>query len=95
MLKKTFFKSFPVTIIASGHYPKEYDFDIEETFGVTWTGEAIKVGGSWYNLHYSADKKRLLIHTRQLSTSVSNKLIEALSREIKDFLKDGGNREDL
>lgn len=94
-MKRLSLKSFPVTIIASGHYPKEYDFDIEKIFDVTWTGETIKVDRSWYNLHYSADKKRLLIHTRQLSTSVSNKLIEALSREVKDFLKDGGNREDL
>lgn len=86
LFEKEFFESFPVTIIAAGHYPEKHDFDIEKIFKVNWIGETTKVDKSWYNLHYSDDKKRLLIHTRQLSTSVSNKLIESLSDTIKKFI---------
>ncbi|WP_140485409.1 hypothetical protein [Flavobacterium sp. GSA192] len=86
----SFFKTFPVIIVASGHYPSKYNFDIEKIFEVTWDKKTIPVGKSWYNLHYSKDinQKRLLIHTRQLSTSVSSDLMEELSIVIKDFLKD-------
>lgn len=87
LFKTSFFESFPITIIASGHYPRDYNFDIEDVFKVTFCGKTTVVGKSWYNLHYSTDKKRLLIHTRQLSTSVGTDLIEALSNEIRDFLK--------
>lgn len=82
-----FFKTFPVVIVASGHYPNKYNFDIEKTFAVTWDKKTNTIGKSWYNLHYSADKKRLLIHTRQLSTSVSTDLMNALSKEVNFFLK--------
>src|SRR5690606_26067991 len=78
LFNKSFFKSFPVVIIASGHYPRDYNFDIENIFEVDYIGKPIVVGNSWYNLHYSKDKQRLVIHTRQLSTSVPNDLINAL-----------------
>jgi hypothetical protein len=81
-----FFKTFPVVIVAAGHYPCRYNFNIEKTLGVNFI-KTIPISGTWYNLHYSDDQKRLLIHTRQLSTSVSKNLIEALSNEIKTFLK--------
>lgn len=87
MFREDFFKSFPVILVAAGHYPKDYNFDLEEIFGVSWVNETHTIDKQWYNLHYSSDKKRLLIHTRQLSTSVSNSLVDAISTVIKDFLE--------
>ncbi len=86
LFRKDFFRTFPVVIIASGHYPRDYNFDIEDIFGVKFFEETKIVGKSWYNLHYSSYRKRMLIHTRQLSTSVSTELITSLSNEIKEFL---------
>lgn len=88
LFKLSFFRSFPVVIIASGHYSKDFDFDIQDVFDIEYVGKTTEIGNSWYNLHYSGDGKRMLIHTRQLSTSVSTDLIEALSNEIKNFIKD-------
>ncbi|MBF4472790.1 hypothetical protein [Flavobacterium sp. HJJ] len=85
-----FFKTFPIVIVASGHYPSKYNFDIEKIFEVTWDKNTIVISKSWYNLHYSEDNKRLLIHTRQLSTSVSTDLMEALSKEVSVFLSKNG-----
>lgn len=90
LFNHSFFKTFPVVIVAAGHYPSKYNFDIEDIFDVDFIGETKMIGKSWYNIHYNKDKNqkdRLLIHTRQLSTSVSNELIEALSIEIKTFLE--------
>lgn len=82
-----FFKAFPIVIIASGNYAKKFNFDIQKTFDVKWDKKTVFIGNSWYNLHRSTDGKRLLIHTRQLSTSVTTDLINVLSNEVKAFLK--------
>lgn len=84
----SFFKHFPIVIIASGHYSRDFNFDIEKTFGVEWTKKIKIVGKSWINLHYSTnpDDNRLLIHTRQLSTSVTNELLEDIGNIIRAHL---------
>lgn len=86
LFKLPFFKTFPIVIIASGHYPSRYNFNLEDIFDVEYIGKPTEVGNSWYNLHHSKDGKRMLIHTRQLSTSVSIDLMNGLSKEIKSFL---------
>ena len=67
MFGEDFFQNFPVVIVAVGHYPKGYGIDLEELFGVKWTGETCPVGKKWMNLHYNQQHTKLLIHTNQLS----------------------------
>ena len=81
-----FFKDFPIVIVAAGDYPIKYKFDMQQTFDVQWEGKTIQVGKYWYNLHFSKDNKRILIHTRQLSNSFSGELIAAIASEAKKFL---------
>ena len=81
-----FFKEFPIVIVAAGDYPEKYNFDMQQTFDVQWEGKTIQVGKYWYNLHFSKDNKRILIHTRQLSNSFSRELIPAIANEAKKFL---------
>lgn len=85
LFKKEFFKTFPITIINAGHYPVEHGFDIENIFDVKFTGKTKTVGNLWYNVHYSADKKRILIHTRQLSMAVTDELLENMAKECRPF----------
>lgn len=82
-----YFKSFPVVIIASGHYSRDFNFDIEKTFEVEWDKETKISNSTWYNLHKSSDEKRLVIHTRQLSNRVSNIFIDDMSELVKEFLQ--------
>lgn len=82
-----FFKHFSVIVVACGHYPNYYGFNLERVFHVEWSGETVQVGHKWYNRHRSADHKRLLIHTNQMSF-VSAQLIEALAREISSHLRE-------
>jgi hypothetical protein len=83
----SFFKSFPVILVASGHYTKDFNFDIEKIFDVDFIEiRETKIKKAWYNVHYSKDGKRLLIHTRQLSTSVPSELIDDLGNIIKKHL---------
>lgn len=84
-----FFRNFEVIVLASGHYHKDFDFDIEKTFGVIWTGETkVLSNGNWYNLHYDnlEKPKRILIHTRQFSTLITKELIAAIANECKTFV---------
>ena len=80
-----FFKDFPIVIVAAGDYPSRYQIDLEKTFDVVYKGE-IEVRKDRYFLHFSKDNKRILIHTRQLSNSVSDELIAAIASEAKKFL---------
>ena len=80
-----FFKDFPIVIVAAGDYPSRYQIDLEQTFDVVYKGE-IEVRKDRYFLHFSKDNKRILIHTRQLSNSVSDELIAAIASEAKKFL---------
>lgn len=60
---------------------------MQQIFDVQWEGNPIKVGEKyWYNLNFSKDNKRILIHTRQLSNSFSGELIVAIANEAKKFL---------
>jgi hypothetical protein len=80
-----FFKDFPIVIVAAGDYPSRYQIDLEQTFDVVYKGE-IEVRKDRYFLHFSKDNKRILIHSRQLSNSVSDELIAAIASEAKKFL---------
>ena len=83
----SFFKSFPAIIIASGHYIRDFSFDIEKIFDIDFIEKReTQIKKAWYNVHYSKDGKRLLIHTRQLSTSVPGELIDEMGKIIKDHL---------
>ncbi|MCQ2336887.1 MAG: hypothetical protein MJ010_06890 [Paludibacteraceae bacterium] len=84
LLSSAFYRSFPVVILFCGHYPKQYDINIEEMFDVKWESPtkdfelANKKG--WYNIHYSEDKQRIVIHTWQASAFVKNK-----EEHVQDF----------
>ncbi|WP_297891083.1 hypothetical protein [uncultured Capnocytophaga sp.] len=81
----SFFKEFPIIIVAAGNYPSCYHINLEQTFDIVFQKE-IKVGRDRYFLHFSKDNKRILIYTRQLSNSFSKELIPAIAAEAKKFL---------
>jgi hypothetical protein len=86
-----FFQDFPVTILACSNYieNKEGNWQINNIFGVTFdetNGERKYGKGNWYFIHKSADKKRLVIHTRQLSQNVSGEMLRDMAKTIRDHL---------
>jgi hypothetical protein len=91
-LASDFIQDFPIVIVACGHYPKENGVDLCKIFNVDFSGpvHADNDPKQWYNLHFSkkGDKPKVLIHTRQLSSSVSGKLIEMIADEIGRFCRD-------
>lgn len=72
--------------MSCGHYPKYFSFDIENIFGVKWTGKTdILSKGNYINVHYGQNK--ILIHTRQVSVGVTNRLLDEIAKLCKDFYK--------
>lgn len=72
LLSSAFYRSFPIVILSCGRYFDKYHINIEEMFDVKWIGETIFVelnNGKrmWLNVHYSSDRKRVVIHTWQAS----------------------------
>jgi len=89
-LKSDFIQNFQVVIVACGHYPRENGVDICELFNIDYLPPTRHVDDNpkqWYNLHNnkSGNNPKLVIHTRQLSMDVTNKLIEEITKEISFF----------
>ncbi|MCQ2607052.1 MAG: hypothetical protein MJ204_11015 [Bacteroidales bacterium] len=72
LLSSSFYRSFPIVILSCGDYFDHYKINIEEMFNVKWEGytrEVVLGNGkkAWLNMHYSYDRKRIVIHTWQAS----------------------------
>jgi hypothetical protein len=86
--KKTFFKSefiqnFPIVILASNDYINGEE--ICSIFNVQFI-EKRGSSGQWFWIHSNTEKSRLVIHTRNLSGSVSDKFLKDIASEVKLFL---------
>lgn len=92
LLNAPFYQQFPIVIVATGHYPKEFGIDLEELFGVKWDGKTIdrkeneKLKRNWYNVHHGKQPK-LLIHTNQLSINITDELLCLIAEECDTFVK--------
>ena len=74
LFRMEFFLKFPIVIMACGHYPRKFNFDIESIFNVEWDGTThVLSKGNFYNAHNASNK--ILIHTRQMSRGVTKALI--------------------
>ena len=86
-----FIRGFPVIILACGPYIHNIDGDrqIDDTFRVTFDltdGKHEYSKGKWFYTHHSRpDRKRLVIHTIQLS-QYSEDLLRGMADVIKDHL---------
>ena len=92
-----YFKDFKVIVLACSDYivnfgdRREIDSLFEVTFDIN--GGAHEVGPqNAFWVHHSADGKRMVIHTRQLSGAVSDKLLEEMGAVIRQHLS-GGHRD--
>ncbi|MHC5310993.1 hypothetical protein ACYSNM_13190 [Myroides sp. LJL116] len=87
-LRDDFYQSFPVVIIAAGHYVRDHKINIEKIFNVKYQ-KMISIGKTNYiNIHFDdlENPKKLVIHTNQLSMGVSRDLIEELAKQITQFM---------
>ena len=88
-----FFRSFPITIVAVGHYVRDFNIDLQDFFGLTYDAETSKkysegLKNEYINMHYDnlENPTKILIHTNQLSM-VSNELVFRLGEISQAFLK--------
>lgn len=91
LLRHSFYQSFPVVIIAVGHYVRDFNIDIQKLFKVdfdTETGTIPLSKTNYINLHYDdlTNPSRIVIHTNQLSINITDILLDQLSDKIKKIL---------
>ncbi len=88
--REDFIKQFPVIILACGDYIQNKEIrEIDDIFGVEFVREykteTLKPQSFW--THYNPEKTKLVIHTRQLSSNVTNELLIEMAKVIKKHLK--------
>lgn len=78
LFKMQFFQKFPIVIIACGNYVKDFKIDIESIFDVKCAGKTNVISkGNFYTKYCKQFK--VVIHTRQMSSGISNKLISEIA----------------
>ena len=95
LFTEVFYQHFPIVIVATGHYPREYDIDLQKMFSVNWNGDTNnnkkndKLRRNWYNIHHeiTGGTPKLLIHTNQLSV-VTTELLIKIAEECVHFIKE-------
>lgn len=89
LLKSEFIQSFPVVILAGVGYFEVYEGknEVESVFRVTFTEKRLAGGkeSQPYWIHYSNDRKKILINTRQLSINVSDTLLQEVASTIRSW----------
>ena len=91
-----YFKDFKVIVLACSDYIVNYGDrrEIDSLFDVTFdiNGGAHEIGPqNAFWVHHSADGNRMVIHTRQLSGAVSDKLLEEMGAVIRQHLNSNTN----
>lgn len=93
LFQEPFFSDFPITIVAVGHYVRDFEIDLQDFFGLTYDAETSRkysegLKNEYINMHYDHPENptRLLIHTNQLSM-VSNTLVLRLGDICRAFLE--------
>lgn len=91
LLSKPFFRNFEISIVAVGHYVRDFDINLCKIFEVEFDAdnsekERLKSNREFINIHYDNldEPKRMLLHTNQLSM-VSNELIFRISELCNEF----------
>ena len=77
--------SFPIIILACGHYVRDYNLEgrIEKTFDQHFIGTE-KTENCWMNVHEKDG--RLLLHTRHLAMC-PDATIKDIADKVRDFMK--------
>ena len=92
--ESAFIQDFPVVVLACSNYIKNNDKarEIDDIFNVTYDGDTdgkyTYSKGNWFFTHHNADKTKLVIHTRQLSANVDDKMLEDMAEVIRNHLKE-------
>lgn len=92
---ENFFQHFPIVIVASGHYIKQFKhiFNPKDLFGFedyrlhdVEDDKGKKIG--WINIHEcGGESPKLLLHTKHFSSSISDKYIAEIAKEIITFVR--------
>lgn len=86
--RQTFFQKFPIVVVATGHYVRDFNIDLEALFNVKFISPTIDLGGgNWINIHHGIvnGEPKLLIHTNQLSM-IKSILIDEIAKICKKWI---------
>ena len=83
LFSSAFISHFSIIIVASGHYIRDFEplNDLRNVFQGFDKVELINDSLGWRNIHYSVDRKRILIHAKHFASTISDKYLQAIAAE--------------
>lgn len=89
LLSSDFFRNFPIVIAGVGHFPRDTygDTYFKKLFDVEYLGNEGAEQGMWMNvsIRNAETNPMLLIHTPQLSGSISDQYLNQIAMRVVDF----------
>lgn len=84
-----FIRQFPVTVLACGPYicQKEIETLFKVVFDKKYPDDDTPNPQAFW-AHYNPDRTKLVIHTRQLSSNVTDTLLKTMAGVIREFLRE-------
>lgn len=82
-----FISHFPIIVVASGHYIHDFKplNDLRKVFkGFNKDVETVIDECGWRHIHYSDDKKRVLIHAYHLASAIKNEYLKRIADVCKN-----------
>lgn len=89
LFSSDFISHFPVIIVASGHYVRDFKQlkDLRTVFPGFSRVERIDDDLGWRNIHKSEDGKRILIHTKHFASAINDSYLSKIAMLCSDVLK--------
>lgn len=88
LFSSDFISHFPVIIVASGHYIRDFKQlnDLRRVFPGFNSVELIKDDLGWRNIHYNEERNRILIHTLHFASAIKDDYLSAIAKNCSDIL---------
>lgn len=82
LFRSAFIDHFPIIIVASGHYIRDFEplNNLKNVFSGFSTIDFVKDDLGWTNIHYSNDRKRVLIHTYHFASAIKDEYLKKIAR---------------
>ena len=93
-----------VIVAAGDYGGKDFGVSLSDTFSVEYnsfwevrdsglTNVFIEKGekketNQWFSLHYNKERTKIVVHTRQLSSNISDRLLQEIANKVKEIVKE-------
>ena len=89
LFSSDFIRHFPIIIVASGHYVRDFKRlnDLTKVFSDFCHVDKVKDELGWRNIHYNKDHNRILVHAKHFASAIKDSYLSQIAKLCSEVLK--------